>query len=469
MSPTSILDLPAEILSQILHQILFYTTPNYRTFREPGVNTTALLLTCRQFYRLMLPVHYRELEFSHLYRQKASCLLRSLLSNSRLLQLVRSLKVVLQRNWIHDCLAIEDYTAAAEVLRLFRGVRVHTLEICGEALFSPEDWERLQVQVRPEQKMSIARWELLQHALRYLPALRRVVLTRFCDGPGYGFGGRFDCQLQGFEELYTLPGTEPTILSAIWGETRECCPSSQDDVALQRPSADHVIDFSIAFDDLIEVGTPETATKFKEFYAWLQAHPHALRRMVFGDIIFHELGLGEFRATAFPNLHTIVCPTFYVLSVPNPRVYWPTATVHDQLLGPAVQTFVWDLTSYEQQHGAGLWDFDEKDEQWLLALAEGAAADQGTALKTIQIDFSPETDRTGGMSPEEYPWDRIERLQQAICALGIELEYSTPVLTREEFRELCEEERGWNESAEFQEMMADLQAQFRMRRGPSDP
>ncbi|PYH84574.1 hypothetical protein BO82DRAFT_389975 [Aspergillus uvarum CBS 121591] len=348
MSPTSILDLPAEILSQILHQILFYTTPNHRTFREPGVNTTALLLTCRQFYRLILPVHYRELEFSHLYRQKASCLLRSLLSNSRLLQLVRSLKVVLQRSWMHDCLAIEDYTAAAEVLRLFRGVRVHTLEICGEALFSPEDWERL-----------------------------------------------------------------------------------QDNVALQRPSADHVIDFSIAFDDLIEVGTPETATKFKEFYAWLQAHPHALRRMVFGDIIFHELGLGEFRATAFPNLHTIVCPTHYVLSVPNPRVYWPTATVHDQLLGPAVQTFVWDLTSYQQQHGAGLWDFDEKDEQWLLALAEGAAADQGTALKTIQIDFSPETDRTGGMSPEEYPWDRIERLQQAICALGIELEYSTPVLTRE--------------------------------------
>ncbi|RAL09076.1 uncharacterized protein BO97DRAFT_417149 [Aspergillus homomorphus CBS 101889] len=468
MSRASILDLPSEILSQILHQILFDTF-DQQVFRAHNANTTALLLICRQFYHLILPIHYRELEFSHSTRQKASCLLRSLLSNPRLLWLVRSLKIVLQSCWTPDPLAVEDYTAAAEVLHLFRGVQVHTLQICGEVVFSPEDQERLRVLFVPEQKISTARWELLHHAIRHLPALRRVVLTRWRDEPGYGFGGRFDCQLQGYEELRALPGTYPTILSAIWRETRECCASSQDNVVLGQPSTNHMIDLSIAFDDLIEIGTPDTATKFKEFYTWLQSRPHALRRMVLGDIKFQELGLGDFRATAFPNLHTVVCPTFYVSSATEPGHYWPAAVVLDQLLGPTVQTFVWDLTSYAQQHGEGLWEFDEEQARLLLALAESAAADEDTALQTIQIRFNPETDRTDSMGGEDYPWDRIERLQQEIRALGMDLEYSTPTLTREEYRQLREEERRWEESAEHKQMLANMLSRVGRSGGPPDP
>ncbi|PYI31764.1 hypothetical protein BP00DRAFT_474143 [Aspergillus indologenus CBS 114.80] len=473
MPPTFILALPTEVLAQILDHILGQIFFEQRFLRGPSTGIIAILLTCRQFYRLTLARLYRKLEFSHPATRKTNRLYRSLRSDSSLLLLVRSLHLVLQRYRTKAYTPIEDYAAAADVLSLFRGAQVHTLRIQGEVVWSPEDQKRFQSQSEPEQSISLGQWQILHYALRQLPALQRVELMGDVDGPCRRFGGRFDCRLQGYAELRALPGSDPTILSAVREEAHEGCAGvqpnpqkahlregqrlcrltgipyqQQDGAALQQTTTDGSVEFSLAFDELLKDGTPETPANVKIFYPWLQAHPHALRRMVFGAIPFYALGL-EFRASTFPNLHTVVCPPFHVLSETHPRVYCRPAAAIDQLLGPTVRTFVWDLISYGEFWGPGFLGFDEPQARWLLAFAEGAVADEGKALRTIRIEFVPYIDWLGYVDPYDYPWDRMEQLKPKMRVLGIALEYNTPTYTREEYSRTCKEVRQMVESGQL--------------------
>ncbi|RAH84332.1 hypothetical protein BO86DRAFT_397193 [Aspergillus japonicus CBS 114.51] len=436
MPPTTfILDLPIEVLAQILDQILGQIIFEQRFSRVPCTEIITILLTCRQFYRLTLARLYRKLEFSYPARRKTNRLYRSLRSDSSLILLVRSLLLVLQRYRTETCMPVEDYAAAADVLSLFRWAQVHTPRIQGEVVWSPEDQKRFESQSEPEQSISLGQWQLLHYALRQLPALQRVELMGDVDGPCCRFGGRFDCRLQGYAELRALPGSDPTILSAVREEAHEGCAGVQDDAALQQTTTDGSVEFSLAFDELLKDGTPETPASVKIFYPWLQAHPHPLRRMVFGAIPFYSLGL-EFRASTFPNLHTVVCPPFHVLSETHPHVYWRPAAAVDQLLGPTVRT-------------PGLLGFDKPQARWLLAFAQGAVADEGKALRTIRIEFVPYIDWLGYVDPDDYPWDRMEQLKPKMRVLGIALEYDTPPYTREEYSRTCKEVRQMVESGQL--------------------
>ncbi|PYH88979.1 hypothetical protein BO71DRAFT_282216, partial [Aspergillus ellipticus CBS 707.79] len=167
---------------------------------------------------------------------------------------------------------------------------------------------------------------------------------------------------------------------------------------------------------------------FATFYTWLRDHPHALQRVVFGGIRLADEGM-EFRATDFPNLNEVICPPFQ-LKEHYHAAFDPPAMAIDRLLGPAVRTLVWDLTSYDQQNGAYWNSFKKEDEQWLREFA-GLAAERRAALRTIRIEFSPETwsaNRHGG-----YPWDRMERLREDTGPLGIGVEFTPPAITREEY------------------------------------
>ncbi|RAK74599.1 uncharacterized protein BO72DRAFT_515324 [Aspergillus fijiensis CBS 313.89] len=360
MPRSFILNLPPEILGQILGLILGRISFERRLgIRRSGTGIIALLLTCQRIYRLTVPLLYRELEFCYPSGRRTNCLYRALRSDPSLLLPVRSLVLVLQRDRTKTCISLADYAAAADVLSLFCGAKVHTLRIQGEV---------------------------------------------------------------------------------------------ENDAALQQPTTCGLVEFSLAFDELLKSRIPHTPATVKVFYPWLQAHPHTLRRMVFGAIPFYALGL-EFRASTFPNLHTVVCPPFHVISETHPRVYWRPAAAIDQLLSPTVRTFVWDLISYGDFWGPGLLGFDEPQARWLLAFAEGALAGKSQALRTIRIEFVPYIDWLGYVDPDEYPWDRMEQLKQKMCLLGIALEYNTPTLTREEYSRSCKEVRQLVESGQLPPMV----------------
>ncbi|OJK03988.1 hypothetical protein ASPACDRAFT_39602 [Aspergillus aculeatus ATCC 16872] len=459
MSRASILDLPAEILSQIL----------YIVEEESPAHFIAPLFTCRQLYRLTLPIIYHDLKFRYPCHPRTERLHRSLQSNPGLSLLVRSLFFDLRPRFPtgHGAgsIAVEDYAAVVDVLTRCRAV--HTLKIWGIAFLPPEAQETF-VEVVPGQVVDLSRWELLQHALRHLPTLRRIVMARDRDSTGYGLQCRFDCQMQGYEDLRALPGTGARALSAVRQRVCECCVTSQgSDGAVQRPTiTGGAVYFSIAFGPgYTEEESAEEAVDFDLVYAWLRTRPHILRRIAFGSFKTPPLGT-EFRATAWPNLHTVICPPYQVRQGWYGAYESPSAAV-GRLLSPTVKTFVFDLTSYDQQHGAQLTDFGALEERWLRTFAETAAApDRSTALRTIRVIFEPETypyhDKW-----EVYPWDRIRQVQEDIRPLGLDLEYSTPTITREEYHDAWQRKQEWLASEEYQrEMDRIIAAVARNRRLP---
>ncbi|PWY86710.1 hypothetical protein BO70DRAFT_378386 [Aspergillus heteromorphus CBS 117.55] len=415
MPQASILDLPAEILTGIL------TLTCEKLYGNTFAHTTTTLLTCHRFYSLTLPILYRDLEFSFPHGQKTTLLLDTLQSNPALRLLVRSLVLTFGSEYwaVTTGITVDDYMAAADVLCWCRAV--HTLQIRGE--------ERFQLEDIGGRDLNGWRWELVHYAFRHLPALQRVHMSRWVNSPGFGFGMRFDCQLRGYREWCELPGNESEDVLALKDHTCEYCARSNDDPVLQRQTT-RLIEFSVAFDHTFS--DLAISVEVFIFHDWLESHPHTLRRMVFGKDRFQNPG-SFFRVADFSNLHTVVYPPFQLKRI-SPDSYDPPVAAMDRLLGPAVKTIVWDLTSYDPER-APSWDlFGEEEEQWLREFAK-MAVDRNTSLQTIRIEFAPDQSTSSLESLKAgYPWDRIERLRGDIQPLGVSLEYTPPTVTREEYR-----------------------------------
>ncbi|RAH40230.1 uncharacterized protein BO95DRAFT_22030 [Aspergillus brunneoviolaceus CBS 621.78] len=160
------------------------------------------------------------------------------------------------------------------------------------------------------------------------------------------------------------------------------------------------------------------------FSAWLKAHPYVLRRIILG----HSPLAAELHAARSRNLRTVTCPGSQERSV-------PPSTIAEQLLSPTVPTFVWNLPFHEM----ACEDFGEREENWLRGMAKFIAVatpDLDPALRTIQLNLDPDPHHFLPTDPEEYPWDRITRLEQEMRVLGLELKYTPPNVTREEYEEL---------------------------------
>ena len=84
---------------------------------------------------------------------------------------------------------------------------------------------------------------------------------------------------------------------------------------------------------------------------------------------------------------------------------------------------------HETDHNAWFL-FDREEETWLRELATQAIARQ-LPLERIDVDFYPSV--ACQRIPEEYPWDRMDRVADEIRRGGITLSYRLPSATREEF------------------------------------
>lgn len=86
-------------------------------------------------------------------------------------------------------------------------------------------------------------------------------------------------------------------------------------------------------------------------------------------------------------------------------------------------------------------DFGEEEESWVRKLAQTAIA-RGSLLRDIQIAFRPEVSEDQVMDPE-YPWDRMDALNEEFQSRGIAITYTEP--SRD--RELWAQYRAWKRRA----------------------
>ncbi|RAH66573.1 uncharacterized protein BO66DRAFT_459288 [Aspergillus aculeatinus CBS 121060] len=425
VSRVSILDLPPEILGQIFQVCL----------QDSRHTLTAILLTCQRFYPLALPIQYHDLKLSFPCQPQVICLHRTLQSNQALALLVRSLVLDLRPIYPAEYITIDDYTAAADVLTWCRAVRI--LKIWGVAFLAPKDRTYSRTKAVSGQIIDLSRWEILKYALRQLPSLRRIELATEPDSPVYGFDCCFDCRLHGQEELQRLPGTGRKVFEAINERARKRGDAIQSDlitfwpvpvqsdVIERRPNPGDPVDFCIAFGSgyATEMATEAIVDKYL-FSAWLKAHSYVLRRIILG----HSPLAAEFHAARSRDLRTVTCPG-------SQERFGSPSTIAEQVL-PTVPTFVWNLSFHEM----ACEDFGEREEDWLRGLAKFiavATSDLHPALRTIQLNLDPDPHHFLPTNPEEYPWDRITRLEQELRVLGLELKYTPPSVTREEYEELC--------------------------------
>lgn len=159
----------------------------------------------------------------------------------------------------------------------------------------------------------------------------------------------------------------------------------------------------------------------------------SLVRLDIQDVNTFNWGLGDFCLDSFRCLVSLRLSTTFT----------KTATNHvANLLGPMLQEFRWNVVSDE------LWGFQRPEERWIRALAT-AAAERGSRLKKIHVEYSPHGLGWGGSDGHDsdseflYPWDRLERLALELLALGIRLTYTSPTRTRlqlQHMREMRHEE-----------------------------
>lgn len=82
--------------------------------------------------------------------------------------------------------------------------------------------------------------------------------------------------------------------------------------------------------------------------------------------------------------------------------------------------------------------YTPRADDWLRSLGY-LAAERRVPLREICIQFEPAS-WIRPLSTDKYPWDRMDVLRTNLLGLGIDLKYSRPTLTREEFARLIEQE-----------------------------
>lgn len=95
---------------------------------------------------------------------------------------------------------------------------------------------------------------------------------------------------------------------------------------------------------------------------------------------------------------------------------------------PQLKKFTWSFRLMGSEW-PGWDDFGEEEELWVRKLAQTAIA-RGSLLRQIQIIFRPEYPRDFGMYPE-YPWDRMDALNDEFRPKGIAITYTEPTRDRE--------------------------------------
>lgn len=142
-----------------------------------------------------------------------------------------------------------------------------------------------------------------------------------------------------------------------------------------------------------------------------------------------DTAVGVFDVSQFSRLEVLQVSRY---SFPEPLEF--SVAMGQKLLAPGLKTFCWHFSKwYDMQESRNYFDeewdaFGENEERWLKELAAFAASTK-SSLRTISIRFTPDGSDIDASSV--YPWDRMDRVKEYIRRFGIDLQYNTPVLTRE--------------------------------------
>jgi hypothetical protein len=176
---------------------------------------------------------------------------------------------------------------------------------------------------------------------------------------------------------------------------------------------------------------PYTMT-YPLFETWLLVHSTTLTYI---DIGYLRSPSRLFNATLFPNLE--------FLRLSRWQMHTPVQFVDEEdgnILGPALKTFSWSFTIYDQ-HSEGWRSFGDAEENWVRRLGE-CAARRGAGLEKIEILFRPD-DYWGTKEEMGYPWDRMDRVRDEILRPnGVELVYSEPLISRDAWLEFVRRKKG---------------------------
>ncbi|KAJ5736712.1 uncharacterized protein N7483_001837 [Penicillium malachiteum] len=156
------------------------------------------------------------------------------------------------------------------------------------------------------------------------------------------------------------------------------------------------------------------------------------------DLLGRPHGL-TFDTRKFPHLDELWLSRTQICEDPWGQEFEWDPVHADLLLGPSLRTFglVFGVMGHTVINNWG-----SLEEEWIRQLAK-VACERRAVLSTIAITFNPSDPHPNpdvGVYRDgkyEYPWDRMDKLAKEIKEYGLDLYYSTPTWTKEEWLSLC--------------------------------
>ncbi|KAI1461772.1 hypothetical protein F4805DRAFT_413318 [Annulohypoxylon moriforme] len=399
--------LPDELIQAIL-EFAFPSSeaPDYRS-------ALAVVLTCRRLNRLGIPFLYNVFQFQLPFTKHSKALMRMHPLNA---PYCRTLSI--NCSDMHGAMSDEDWAITTEFLTKFSGTRDLTIH---------GGFTRHGVEL----------WPLATKLLASMPHLQHLTLNR-------QYWGLLLPRVKKYVQSLTLKSLNIHGIS----ESKEapgglCGPASFSDLELSDYEEN-----AKATAALIRWPRILRRFHFESFYnnrhymdlimfgSWLSIHKEVLEDIHIGYLAAGSKGkiidLSQFTALKALSLSRY--------SFSDELQY--CATDAKLLLAPNLESFTWSFSIYDQHCES--WDaIGEKEELWLQQFAK-IAASQSTPLKRIHIIFDP--DYWGYSIQDGYPWDRLDRVKESCRQLNIELTYTKPAITKEEWLKHVEEERRASEA-----------------------
>ncbi|KAI2464468.1 hypothetical protein F4781DRAFT_70353 [Annulohypoxylon bovei var. microspora] len=394
--------LPDELILAILEfAILSFEVPHYPTAR-------ALTMACRRFNGLATPLLYKYLHFDLPFKPKSRALLR--IDTSHLLH-CRELHV--RCSDMNGAMTNTDWQITGDFLT--KCTKVRRLSIHG-------GYTRHGVELWPLTMNLLANMPVLQHlslARQYwgllLPRVKKYIVSTSLR----------HLSINGVSESKEAPR---------W----KSMPASFTELRLSDYEED-----AAATADLIKWPKNLRHFYFESFYnnrhhmdlamfgSWLSSHKDTLEEIYIGYLSAFSKGT-LIDVSEFSALNSLTLSRYSFSDDLE-----SCAADASLLLAPGLETFTWSFSIYDQHCES--WDaIGENEERWLRQFAE-AAASKSIPLKRIHIIFDP--DYWGYQVEDGYPWDRLDRVKVYSRQLNIELSYTKPALTKEEWLNHITEEK----------------------------
>jgi len=162
----------------------------------------------------------------------------------------------------------------------------------------------------------------------------------------------------------------------------------------------------------------------------LAPHRKSLRTLDISTMYNHTPDFTDFGLRDFACLESLTLGRVGRLSDSDNQA----AAAQQILAAPNLRRFRWVIgsdfsDSYETDHNEWFL-FGPEEETFLRELAAQAIA-RRLSLERIDVNFYPSV--ACQFMPDEYPWDRMDRVADEIRRGGIALGYGMPPVTREEF------------------------------------